>query len=163
MTQTILAQLTTDRDTARLQSPKETYPILTRVLGDYELGAKAKKPRTGDDALVLILKGLIAGNTETISLLRKSQGGEGEHAAEILRLENQSRLLAKYIPAKAEKVSEDNPDLLTEEQYREIIANNSFPALGQFHKFLKDNFAGRTEGAVATRVFNAVQKEKAGA
>lgn len=162
MTLTVLEQITNDRATARVQSPQETYPILTRVLGDYELGSKAKKPRAGDDALMLILKGLIAGNTETIGLLHKSQGGEGEHAAEILRLENQSRLLAKYIPAKAEKVSEDNPDLLTEAQYREILANNTFAALGQFHKFLKDNFAGRTEGAVATRVFNAVQKEKAG-
>jgi len=161
MSTTILQQLTTDRDTARLQSPKETYPILTRILGDYELGTKSKKPKVGDDALVLIIKGILAGNTETIGLLQKSQGGEKEHASEIQRLENQSRLLQKYIPAKAEKEQVDNPDLLTEEDYRAILAENSFEKIGLFHKFLKDNYAGRTEGAVATRVFNAVQQEKA--
>uniref|UniRef100_A0AB39CE68 tRNA amidotransferase n=1 Tax=Pseudomonas phage HRDY3 TaxID=3236930 RepID=A0AB39CE68_9VIRU len=161
MTLSILQQLTVDRDTARLQSPKETYPILTRILGDYELGTKAKKPKVGDDALVLIIKGILAGNAETIALLKKSQGGEQEHAGEILRLENQTRLLQKYIPAKAEKEQSDNPDVLTEQDYRAILAENPFDKLGLFHKFLKENYAGRTEGAVATRVFNAVQKEKA--
>jgi len=156
MALTLLETLVRDRDTSRLQSPKETYPILTRILGDYELGAKAKKPRTGDDAVILIIKGILAGNTETIALLKKSQGGEKEHATEILRLETQSRLLQNYIPAKAEVA--DNPDVLTEEQYREILAENPFDKLGLFHKFLKENYAGRTEGAVATRVFNAVQK-----
>lgn len=159
MSESLLQTMMRHRETARLQSPKETYPILTRIIGDYELGAKAKKPRTGDDALVLIIKGILAGNTETIALLKKSQGGEKEHASEIQRLETQSRLLQNYIPAKAEAA--DNPDLLTEEQYREILAENSFDKLGLFHAFLKANYAGRTEGAVATRVFNAVQKEKA--
>lgn len=164
MALTILETLVRDRDTARLQSPKETYPILTRILGDYELGTKAKKPKVGDDAVVLIIKGILAGNRETIELLKKSQGGEKEHAAEILRLENQSRLLQNYIPAKEEKAGlEDDPNVLTEEEYRAILAENPFEKLGLFHKFLKENYAGRTEGAVATRVFNAVQKEKADA
>lgn len=161
METTILQQLTADRETARLQSPKETYPILTRVLGDYELGAKSKKPKVGDAALVLILKGVVAGNNETIGLLKKSQGGEKEHAAEILRLETQTRLMQKYIPVKAEKEQADNPDVLTEADYRQILAENAFEKIGLFHKFLKENYAGRTEGAVATRVFNAVQQEKA--
>nr|DAF93435.1 MAG TPA: YqeY-like protein [Myoviridae sp. ctshb19] len=159
MSESLLLTMMRHRETARLQSPKETYPILTRIIGDYELGAKAKKPRTGDDALVLIIKGILAGNTETIALLKKSQGGEKEHASEIQRLETQSRLLQSYVPAKVEAA--ENPDVLTEEQYREILAENPFDKLGLFHKFLKENYAGRTEGAVATRVFNAVQKEKA--
>lgn len=146
----ILAQITGDRDTARLQSPKETYPILTRVLGDYELGAKSKKPRTGDDALLLILKGLIAGNTETIGLLRKSQGGEKEHAAEIQRLETQTRLLSKYIPEKEEKVVDASMDASA---LRAVLEAGEFTAVGLFHKHLKDNFAGQYDPKVATAVF----------
>lgn len=152
MTQTILAQLTNDRDMARLQSPKETYPILTRVLGDYELGAKAKKPRTGDDALLLIIKGLIAGNTETIGLLHKAQGGEKEHASEIQRLETQSRLLSKYIPEKAEKAEAEVS--LDADALRAILTESNITALGLFQKHLKDNYTGQYSPKTATEVFN---------
>lgn len=152
MTQTVLDQITADRATARLQSPKETYPILTRILGDYELGTKAKKPRTGDDALIVILKDMIAKNAEAIGLLGKTQGGESEHAAEILRLENQSRLLAKYIPEKAEKA--EAPSAMSADDIRAVLNEGSFASLGLFQKHLKENYNGQYSPKTATEVFN---------
>jgi hypothetical protein len=152
MTQVVLDQITADRATARLQSPKETYPILTRILGDYELGAKAKKPRTGDDALIVILKDMIAKNAEAIGLLGKTQGGESEHAAEILRLENQSRLLAKYIPAKVEKVEAETA--LDADALRAILTEGNFTSVGFFQKHLKENYNGQYSPKTATEVFN---------
>lgn len=152
MTQTVLDQITADRATARLQSPKETYPILTRILGDYELGTKAKKPRTGDDALIVILKDMIAKNAEAIGLLGKSQGGEKEHASEIQRLETQSRLLSKYIPEKAEKAE---PEVtLDADALRTLLTDGGFTALGLFQKYLKENYTGQYSPKTATEVFN---------
>ena len=154
----ILNTIVADRATARLQSPKETYPILTRIVGDYELVATGKNPQQGDAVVIAIINGLIKANNDTIELLKKTQGGEKEHAAEILRLENQTRLIGKYVPEVVEEEPADNPDLISEEEYLEILVEGGFEKLGDYHKYLKANYDGRYEGAVATRIFNSVQK-----
>lgn len=142
----LLQRITGDRALARVGTEKDTYQLLTRILGDYELGAKAKKPKTGDTPLIEIIRGLMAGNTETIGLLQKTQATD-ENDAQIRRLENQNVLLGKYLPT-----------MLTDEEIEEILLAQleAGPvSIGDFQKFMREHYLNKFKPGTVAQIYTA--------
>lgn len=131
------------RDQARKDGRTQDYKLFSRIAGDYQLGEKSKKPKTGPGAVIEIVRDLIGGNNKTVETL-KERNNSGEWDDKIIELNTQTELLEQYVPA-----------LLTVDQLGEILAAHTFVNKGEFRKYLDLNHAHSFAPGDAARTFDA--------
>ena len=127
----IVEQVTEMRAIARQEKDTATYSILTQILGDYQTGATQKKPRTGDAAIIDIIRGIIKSNEISLTEMR-ARNSDHSYDERIFETETQSELLNNFLP-----------DVLTLEEVKEILDGMEYIDLNTFKAFMNTNYPNR--------------------
>jgi hypothetical protein len=123
----------------KARDPSRTGP-LTTLIGDIETLAKAGRGETTDAVVVTMLKKYVKNVTETIALNSK----HGNHAT-AGRLHDELKLYESFLPKQ-----------LTDAELIALIdSQSSAKDVGDVMRFLKAEYAGTYDGALASKLLKA--------
>lgn len=124
----VVEQVTEMRAVARQEKDTATYNILTQILGDYQTGTTLKKPRTGDAAIINIIRGIITSNETTLDAMRE-RNSDHSYDERIFETEVQSELLNHFLPK-----------TLSLAEVKEILDGMEYIDLNTFKTFMGTNY-----------------------
>lgn len=118
---------------ARKKRDKVTATAAITLMGELETDAKRSGQAVTDEAVYARAKKMIASNDETIAIIKDDE------KISVLRIENQffDSLLPKQ---------------LSEDELKSLISAMNPNNIGEVMKELKENYAGRFDGKLASRI-----------
>ena len=128
----LFEKLKDDRLTARKLRQDQTISLLATVIGEVDTKVHQGNKLT-DEMVVAVLKKFNEGCQEIIGANRDQES--------VRKAIFDSGIIEKYLPQQ-----------LTEDQLKDLMVD--FTTLGDFQKYLKQNFAGKYDGGLASKLFN---------
>jgi uncharacterized protein YqeY len=129
----LIDEIRTRRKTAKILREEIKGNILTTLLGELENIAKRNGTDITDDMVVKTCKKFIASNDEFLAATKDP--------LVVHRLTEENNLLELYLPSQ-----------LTEDELKNIIIESEFITVPEIMKFLKENYSGKYDGKVASRL-----------
>lgn len=123
---------------SRIAKDNTKTALLTTLIGDAEMVGKNAGRETTDDEVVAVIKKFLKNNAEFQKHLTADAAG-------LVNLKVEQTILESYLPQQLSEVELD------------VIISNKFagdlkPQKGAIMKFLKENYAGKYDGATASKV-----------
>lgn len=134
----LIDRLKSEMREARLARDTKDVTFFSTIIGELEGKAKLKKPVEAqvvtDEEVIAYAKRYIQTNLDNIRLAKTIE--------EVQFLEQENAYLSQFVP-----------DELTENQIKDVILSNEFFNIGQFMQHMKQHYAGRYDGKLATEIF----------
>jgi len=118
---------------ARKEKKNDDVILLSTVIGNMDLKAKVvngMKVVSDEDAI-----SYIKGHLKNLEVMAEHKNSE--------KVQSEIKFISEYLPKQ-----------MSEEDILSVVRSNSFENMGQFMKYMKENYVGLYDGKTATTIFN---------
>ncbi len=141
---TLITKIKADQLQARKDRNSLKSTILTTLIGEASIiGKNGGNREVTDQEVITVIKKFIKSIDDTLNYL----GVASSFTVQYQVVASEKAMLEKYLPSQ-----------MTEEELIQAIAEVKFAPKGIIMKFLKDNFAGKYDGKLASKVIDELER-----